>query len=93
MRDAIATALLLAGVAVQVLGCLGVLLMRRPLDRLHYVGVGVPAALCVGAAVLVQESFSLIGTKAIALALVVLVAWPAVSQATARALHPREPRE
>ena len=38
MRDVVAWVLVGAGVAVQILACLGVVLMRDALDRLHYVG-------------------------------------------------------
>jgi len=91
MRDAIATALLGAGVAVELLACAGVLLMRDALDRLHYTGAGTVAALLLVAAVLVRESFSLIGDKAILLGAFVLVAAPVLTHFTAQAID-RESR-
>jgi multisubunit Na+/H+ antiporter MnhG subunit len=91
MRDAIATALLLAGAAVELLACAGVLLMRDALDRLHYTGAGTLAALLVVAAVLVRDSFSLIGDKAILLAALVLVMGPVLTHFTAQAID-REAR-
>ena len=92
MRDAAATVLLIAGAAVAVLACLGVLLMRDALDRLHYTGALTAAALLVGAAVLVRESFSLIGDRAVIVAVLVLVTNPVLTHATARALHKRRVR-
>ena len=92
MRDVAVTVLLVAGTALALLACLGVLLMRDPLDRLHYTAAAVPAALLIGAAVLVRDSFSLIGTRAIALAALLLVTSPVLTHATARALHARERR-
>lgn len=89
MRDAIATALLVAGVACQLLGVLGIVAMRDALDRLHYLGASIAATLCIAAAVLVSESFSVIGNKAIALAAFVLVVTPVLTHATARAIHER----
>jgi multisubunit Na+/H+ antiporter MnhG subunit len=86
MRDAAVTALLVAGVACGLLSCLGVLLMRDALDRLHYVGAGTPAVLFVAAAVLVRESASLAGNKAIALAAFTLIAAPVLAHVTARAI-------
>jgi multisubunit Na+/H+ antiporter MnhG subunit len=86
MRDAIATALLIAGVAVELLACAGVVLMRDALDRLHYTGAGTLAASLLAAAVLVRESFSLIGDKAIVLALLVLVTAPVLTHFTAQAI-------
>jgi multicomponent Na+:H+ antiporter subunit G len=91
MRDALATALLVAGVAVEVLACAGVLLMHDALDRLHYTGAGTLAALLVAAAVLVRDSFSLIGNKAILLAAFVLVTAPVLTHFTAQAID-RESR-
>jgi len=87
MRDGVAIALLAGGVAVQLLACLGVLLMREPLDRVHYAGACTAAALLVAAAVLVRDSFSLIGNKAIVLAGFVLVTAPVLAHVTARAIH------
>ena len=84
------TALLVAGVALELLACLGVLLMRDALDRLHYTGAGTLAALCLAAAVLVRESFSVIGNKAIALAAFLLLTSPVLAHVTARAIRARE---
>jgi multicomponent Na+:H+ antiporter subunit G len=89
VRDVIVTVLLVAGTALGLLGALGVLLMRDPLDRLHYTAACVPAALLIGAAVLIRDSFSLIGTRAILVAALALVTTPVLTHATARALHAR----
>lgn len=87
MRDTIVAVLLAAGVAIELLACAGVVLMRDPLDRLHYVGATTAAALCVTAAVLVRDSFSLIGNKALVLAAFLLVTGPVLSHVTARVAH------
>lgn len=89
MRDVAVTVLLVAGTAAALLGCLGALLMDDALDRLHFVGALTAAALLVGAAVFVRESFSLIGDRAIVVAALVLVTNPVLTHATARALHKR----
>ena len=73
---------------VALLACVGVLLMRDALDRLHYVGALAAAALLVGAAVLVRESFSLIGDRAVLVAVLVLVTTPVLTHATG-AGHPQ----
>jgi multisubunit Na+/H+ antiporter MnhG subunit len=92
MPDAIYTALLIAGVAVELLACAGVVLMRDALDRLHYAGAGTLAVLLLAAAVLVRDSFSLIGNKAIVVAALVLVTSPVLTHFTAQALAAeREP--
>jgi multicomponent Na+:H+ antiporter subunit G len=87
MRDTIAVVLLFAGVAVQLLGIAGVTLMADALDRVHYLAASTLAALLIGAAVVVQDSFSLIGSRAILTAAFVLLTGPTLSHATARALH------
>lgn len=92
MREAIATVLLFAGLACALLGALGVLLMREALDKLHYVGLGAPAALLIGAAVVVRDSFSLIGGRAILVAVLVVVTSPVLTHTTARLVHTRSRR-
>lgn len=87
MRDTIATVLLLAGVAVQLVGIAGVVLLPSAMDRVHYLAPTALAALLIGAAVVVADSFSLIGSRAILIAAFVLFTGPALSHATARALH------
>jgi multisubunit Na+/H+ antiporter MnhG subunit len=56
MRATIAWILLGAGGAVQVMCVLGVVLMRDPLDRLHYLAPSALAAMLITAAIIVQES-------------------------------------
>jgi multisubunit Na+/H+ antiporter MnhG subunit len=89
----IAGALLVAGVAVQVLACVGLLRGRDPLDRLHLVA---PAAALGGplvcAAVLVNESFSQGGIKAIIVGCILLASGPVLGHATARAVRLRATR-
>jgi multisubunit Na+/H+ antiporter MnhG subunit len=65
--------------------------MRDALDRLHYTGAGTVAALLLVAAVLVRDSFSLIGDKAILLGAFVLVSAPVLTHFTAQAID-RESR-
>jgi multisubunit Na+/H+ antiporter MnhG subunit len=86
-RDTIMTVLLFAGVAVQLLGVAGVVLLPSALDRVHYLAPSVLAAVLIGAAVVVQDSFSLIGSRAILIAAFFLFTGPALSHAAARALH------
>jgi monovalent cation/proton antiporter MnhG/PhaG subunit len=82
--------LLTLGGGIQVLSAVGVLAMRNAYERLHYVAsAGVGAALvCV--AVTVRESLSLIGNKALLLAVFFLVTGPVLVHATARAVRVRE---
>lgn len=86
MRDALAWALLAAGSALQVFAVLGVVLMREALDRLHYVGPSSLAAVLIAAAILVRESFSLIGIYALLLAAFLVFTSPFLAHATGRAI-------
>ena len=87
MRDAVTWILVGAGVAAQLFVCLGVLLMRDALDRLHYVGASTLGVALVGASVLVAAGPSLIGLKTILTAAFLLLTGPVLTHATARAIH------
>lgn len=86
----IATILLIAGVALEVFAVLGLTVMRDVFDRLHYVGLAGYGALLIGAAILVRESFSLIGDKALATGVVLTAIGPVLVHTTARSLRMRE---
>lgn len=87
---AIAVFLALA-VLAEAIACAGILVMRTPLQRLHYVGVGaVVAPIFVALAVSVsQMPYSGAGLKAWFIALVVVVFGPVISHQTGRAAHAR----
>jgi len=87
VRDVVAIALLVAGLALQVLAVLGVTLVRDTLDRVHFLAPTTLATACIAAAVVVRESFSLIGLSALLLAGFVALTGPVLSHVTARALH------
>jgi multisubunit Na+/H+ antiporter MnhG subunit len=87
VRDAVVIVLVGTGVAIQVFACLGVMLMRDALDRLHYVGAAAVGVPCVCAGVFVAEGPSLIGLKAILTAAFMLASGPVLAHATARAIH------
>lgn len=90
MRDVAVAVLLVVGVGAQLLGCIGVALMRNPFDRLHYTGASILAAVGIAAAVLVREGFSVIADKGLMLAAVVLVTSPVIVQAIGRAARVNE---
>ena len=92
MRDVIVDVLLVAAVALTLLTCAGVALMREPLDRLHYTGPAVLGGVCAAAAVVVAGGPSLIGTRAVLVAALLLATTPVMTHATARALHHRSRR-
>jgi len=86
MRHAIAWILLAAGGALQLFAVLGVVLLRDAFDRLHYVGPASLATALIAAAVVVRESFSLIGISALLLAGFVLFTGPLLAHVTGRAI-------
>lgn len=82
--------LLVAGVLILLMCAAGVLLMRTPYDRLHYASAAGWGALLVAVAIVVGQSLSLIGDKALATAAVLVVCGPVLAHATARAARIRE---
>jgi monovalent cation/proton antiporter MnhG/PhaG subunit len=90
VKDAVTIALLVVGVAAQLLACAGMLAMRDAFDRLHYTGPSMLAAVAFAAAVLVAEGPSLIADKAGLLALAIVLTSPVVVQAIGRAARIRE---
>lgn len=90
MRSVIVDVLLFAGVAVLLLCALGVLVMGSAYDRLHYASAAGWGALLVALAIVVRESLSLIGDKALVTAAILVVCGPVLSHATARAGRIRE---
>jgi monovalent cation/proton antiporter MnhG/PhaG subunit len=86
----VALALLVAGALLELIAVLGLCVMRDVYDRLHYVGVAGFGALLIGVAIVVRESFSLIGDKALLVGVVLVITGPVLVQSTARSLLIRE---
>jgi multicomponent Na+:H+ antiporter subunit G len=87
LREVCVAVLLWAGVGVELLCALGLLAFRDVHDRLHYTApIPLGAALIV-AAVLVHESFSVIGLKALLLAGFLLFSSPVLLHTTGRSLR------
>jgi multisubunit Na+/H+ antiporter MnhG subunit len=91
MGDVAVDVLLAAGVTLELLCCIGVLVMRTTLDRLHFAAAAttVPAFLVL-AAVLVRERLSSGGLEAIAAVLLVFLLNPILVTATARTVRRRD---
>ena len=89
-RAIVAVVLLAAGGLLELLAVLGLCVMRSVYDRLHYVGLAGFGALLIGAAIVVRESFSLIGDKALLVGVILVTAGPIMVQTTARSLLIRE---
>ena len=89
-RHVLATALLAAGCSLQVLAVVGLVAMRDVYDRLHYVALSGLGVLLIALAIVVRESFSLIGDKALLTGLLVLLLGPVLVHTTARSVRIRE---
>ena len=92
-RHVVGTVLLIAGCSLEVLAVLGVTVMRDVYDRLHYLGLAGYGGLLVAVGIVVRESFSLIGDKALATAAVLVIFGPVLAHATARSLRIRDHRD
>jgi monovalent cation/proton antiporter MnhG/PhaG subunit len=89
--DVLVVGLLVLGVGIELICCLGVLVMRGVYNRLHYTGPASIGAVLIAAAVVIREGLlSQIGTKAVLIAGILLVVSPALVHATARAARLRE---
>ena len=86
----VARVLLVLGVAIELFAVLGLVVMRDVYDRLHYVGLAGYGALLIGVAIVVRESWSLIGDKALATAAILLLVGPALVHTTARSCRTRQ---
>jgi monovalent cation/proton antiporter MnhG/PhaG subunit len=89
-RIFMATVLLIAGCGVELLAVLGLCVMRDSYDRLHYVGLIGYGALLVAIAVVFRESFSLIGDKALLVAVILVLTGPVLVHTTMRSMLIRE---
>jgi multisubunit Na+/H+ antiporter MnhG subunit len=82
--------LLWAGVGLIGVAVAGLLVMRSALDRLHYTGPAAFGTLYIGLAILIEESFSLIGDKALAVGVFVVLSGLVLVHVTARAIRIHE---
>jgi multisubunit Na+/H+ antiporter MnhG subunit len=89
-RHVVAGVLLFSGAGLELIAVLGLAVMRDVYDRLHYVGLAGFGALLVGVSIVVRESFSLIGDKALATGALVALLGPVLVHTTARSLRIRE---
>ena len=89
-RAVVAAVLLLCGGAIELLAVLGLCAMRDVYDRLHYVALAGFGAFLVACAIVVRESFSLIGDKALLVAVILLLSGPVLVHTTLRSFRIRE---
>jgi len=83
-RSAVSVVLVCLGVGIGLIATLGVVVMRDWQDRIHYAGLSSFGVVLIGLSVLVRESFSVIGDKALATALLMLFVGPIVSHVILR---------
>lgn len=84
MRADFAYGLLAAGMVLELISVLGVCVMRDTLDRLHCVSLSSWGALLIAIAILVDESFSLLGDKALLAGFLLVALSPVLVHTTAR---------
>jgi multisubunit Na+/H+ antiporter MnhG subunit len=89
-RAVVAIILLAAGGTLELLAVLGLCVMRSVYDRLHYVGLAGFGALLIAVSIVVRESFSLIGDKALLVGVILVITGPILVQSTTRSLLIRE---
>jgi multisubunit Na+/H+ antiporter MnhG subunit len=88
--DAIVYGLLAIAVAVELIACFGVSVMRGTYDRLHYLAPTSLGAVLIAAAIWVREGPSMIALKATLIAAFLLVSSPALAHVTVRAARIHE---
>lgn len=92
-RPDLAVTLLLVGVLVELLCCLGLARMATVYDRIHLLGTaGTLGAPLLGSAVAVQAGLTPIGIKALLTAALLTASSPVLAHATARAAYLRQRR-
>ena len=74
---------------LELVAVLGICVMRDTLDRLHCVSLSSWGALLIGIAILVQESFSLLGDKAMLTGFIAVLLSPVLIHTTARSFRIR----
>jgi monovalent cation/proton antiporter MnhG/PhaG subunit len=77
--------LLVLGIALQLFAVLGMTVMQDPFDRMHYAAAATTfGPFLVAAAIIVDQSLSEMGAKALLVAVVLVAGNPVLTHATAR---------
>jgi len=89
--DLVAWILLALGVAVTLLSCLGVLVMRNVFDALHYTApASTIGALAIALSIVVEEGWAAASVKALIVFVLLVTTNPVLTHATARAARIRQ---
>jgi multisubunit Na+/H+ antiporter MnhG subunit len=83
-RSVVSVILLVLGAGLGVMAALGVTVMRDWQDRAHYAGLSSFGVFLIGLSILVRESFSVIGDKALATGVLLILAGPVMVHSTIR---------
>ncbi len=89
-RILVATVLLCAGGAIEVIAVIGLCAMRDVFDRMHFVGLVSYGALLIAVAIVFRESFSLLGDKALLVGVVLVLSGPILVHTTMRSVLTHE---
>jgi multicomponent Na+:H+ antiporter subunit G len=90
VRETIAAVLLGLSVLVELMSAVGLLVMRNPFDRLHYLAPATTIGpIALAAAMLIAESDAQAKIKSALVAVVLLATGPILTHATARAAWTR----
>ena len=90
VRGAVENVLLVTGILVELLCCLGFVLMKDAFDRLHYLSAASTLGpVAIAGAVAVREGGSSLAVKAILVAVVLFATGPVLTHAIGRAAHLR----
>lgn len=90
VREIVSAVLLGMGVLIELLCAAGVLVMRNPFDRLHYLAPATTLGpLAISAAVLIAESEAQAKIKSVLVTVILLACGPVLTHATARAAWTR----
>jgi monovalent cation/proton antiporter MnhG/PhaG subunit len=89
-RSVVTTVLLICGAGIELIAVLGLCALRDLYDRVHYVGLISYGALLIAVAVVVKQSFSLIGDKALLVGVILVCTGPVLAHTTMRSLLARE---
>jgi len=89
-RAVVIAILLIAGGLLELIAVLGICVMRDAYDRFHYVGLAGFGGFLMCLAVVIRESFSLIGNKALLVGAILVLTGPVLAQTTVRSLLIRE---
>lgn len=91
IQEIVIVVLLFTGVGITLACCVGIWVMPDTYDQLHFAGPATSVApIAVACAVIIEESLSQSGVKAVLAAAVVGVIGPVLTHATGRAARIRE---